>query len=76
MKNTFYILIFCFLLIFSVSCEEKLPLRVEPENVAEVFLEMTKDKLVIFKPGIRNIFDDAFDANPYIDGSIYMAGVR
>jgi len=60
------------LILFIAGCEEKMPVRIEPENVAEVFLEMTRDNLVIFKPGIRNIFDDTFDANPYIDGHIMI----
>ena len=72
LKFKWFLFSLCLFVMINTGCEEKLPVRIEPENVAEVFLEMTEDQLVIFKPGIRNIFDETFDDNPFINGNIYI----
>jgi len=71
------------LALFSMHCEEKLPVRVDPVQVASPFLELTaglaenllpyKNEAsngVVFKVGIKNIFDETFDNDPYIDGHV------
>jgi len=78
-KQIALLLLFAFLF----NCEEKLPLRIEPIQVAEPILKLTADfkyntlpykniasNGVLFKVGIKNIFDEVFDDKPYIDGNI------
>jgi len=80
MKNVYYLF---FLFAFVFSCEEKLPLRVAPPDVAEPVFSLTSDFAInvlpyeseasngiLFKVGIKNIFDETFDDKPFVDGHI------
>ena len=53
-----------------VYCNEQLPVRIEPVNVAEVFLDKTSGKTPFFKVGIKNTYEETFDSNPFINGHI------
>jgi len=75
---------FALVILFSIyNCEEKLPVQIPPQEVAEAFLEMTSDyeindfpygseasNGILFKLGIRNIFDETFSDKPYIDATV------
>ena len=81
MKHELFIFGFSAIFILFISCEEKLPLKIPPADVAEPVLEMTSDFAentlpykgeasngILFKVGIKNIFDETFYEKPYIDG--------